>query len=309
MQNILITGSNGQLGRCLRDAVRDERYEVKGEKEESRKQKAESSRCSYAQNFFFTDIEELDITDINAVAKFIYRNKIDCVINTAAYTAVDKAEDEPEEAFAVNTEGVWNLAHICMEQNVFLIHISTDYVFDGKATKPYKTGVRPKPASIYGWSKFKGEREIFFSQIPSMIIRTSWLYSKYEHNFLKTMLKLGREKEEIFVVDDQYGVPTNAHDLAEAILNIIPHTNQITKPTIFHYTNEGVTTWYGFAKEIMKIAQLSCVVHPVSTSDYPTKAVRPAYSVLDLSKIKIQFHIQIHNWVDSLRRELADYGY
>jgi dTDP-4-dehydrorhamnose reductase len=258
----------------------------------------------YNKNFIFADIEELDITNINAVSNFVHKNKIDCIINTAAYTAVDKAESEPDIVFGINKDGVWNLAHICMEQNAFLIHISTDYVFDGSATKPYKTNACTQPVSVYGKSKLAGEKAILFEQIPSVIIRTSWLYSKYGHNFLNTMLRLGKEKEEIYVVDDQYGAPTNAHDLAAAILQITDQTDKITEPTIFHYANEGVTTWCGFAQEIMKIAKLPCSVHPITTAEYPTPATRPAYSVFDLSKIKNQFDIQIPNWVESLRKEL-----
>ena len=191
-----------------------------------------------------------------------------------------------------------------MEHNAFLIHISTDYVFDGTATKPYKTNAPTLPVSIYGKSKLAGEKAIFFEQIPSVIIRTSWLYSKYGHNFLNTMLRLGKEKEEIYVVNDQFGAPTNAHDLAIVILQIIDQTDKITKPTIFHYANEGMTTWYGFAKEIMKMAKLPCLIHPITTAEYPTPATRPAYSVFDLSKIKSQFNIHIPNWVESLQREL-----
>jgi dTDP-4-dehydrorhamnose reductase len=287
-KNILVTGSNGQLGMCLRDATHS--IDVV---------------CNiYTNNYIFTDIEDLDITDICALSNFVQKNNIDCVINTAAYTAVDKAESEDDLAYEINSDAVWNLAHICMEQNVFLIHISTDYVFDGTAKKPYKPNARTNPISVYGASKLEGEQAIFFEQIPSIIIRTSWLYSKYGHNFMKTMLRLGKEKKEIYVVDDQYGAPTNAHDLAATILQIVEQTNKITKPTIFHYANEGATTWHGFATEIMKIAQLPCLVHPVTTDKYPTPAARPAYSVFDLSKIKKQFNIQIPNWIDSLGKEL-----
>jgi len=300
IKNILVTGSKGQLGRCLQDAVQKE----KGERRKEKGEKTLTLLRSYALTFFFTDIEELDITDINAVADYVYKNKIDCIVNAAAYTAVDKAEREPENAFSINGDGVWNLTHICMEQNVFLIHISTDYVFDGTASKPYKTNASVNPVSVYGKSKLAGEKAIKDAQIPSVIIRTSWLYSKYGHNFLNTMLRLGKEKEEIFVVDDQFGAPTNANDLTEAILQIIPQTNKITKPEIFHYANEGVTTWCGFAKEIMRTAQLPCTVHPVTTAEYPTPAVRPAYSVFDLSKIKKQFIFQIPDWKESLRKEL-----
>jgi len=291
INNILITGGNGQLGNCLKDMVQEA---------EGRKQKAERDFT-----FFFTDINELDITDINAVSEFVHQKKIDCIVNAAAYTAVDKAESEPELAFLINKDAVWNLAHICREQNVYLIHISTDYVFDGNASKPYKTNASTHPVSVYGKSKLAGEKAIFFEQIPSVIIRTSWLYSKYGHNFLNTMLRLGKEKEEIFVVNDQLGAPTNAHDLAKAILHIIPQIQKITKPEIFHYANEGVTTWYGFAQEIMNIAQLPCAVHPIATEQYPTAAVRPACSVFDLSKIKKQFDIRIPGWKESLRGELG----
>jgi dTDP-4-dehydrorhamnose reductase len=292
IKNILITGCNGQLGMCLRDAVHN--YELRIANYEFK-----------TQNFIFTDIDELDITNICAVADFVYKNKIDCIINTAAYTSVDKAESEPELAFSINRDGVWNLAHICMEQNVFLIHISTDYVYDGKANKPYKTNTFTNPESVYGKSKLAGEKAILQAQIPSIIIRTSWLYSKYGHNFLNTMLRLGKEKEEIFVVDDQFGAPTSANNLAEAILYIIPQTKNIEIPTVFHYANEGVTTWYGFAKEIMKTAQLTCKVHPITTAEFSTLAKRPAYSVFGLSKIKKQFNIQIPDWKESLRKTLT----
>jgi len=287
IENILVTGSNGQLGRCLKDATDD------------------GGATAANRNFIFTDIEELDITDITAVSNFVHKNKIDCIINAAAYTAVDKAESEPEKAFEINEHGVWTFAHVCMEQNAFLIHISTDYVFDGKATKPYKTNARTNPVSVYGKSKLAGEKAIFFEQIPSVIIRTSWLYSKYGHNFLNTMLRLCKEKEELCVVNDQFGAPTNAHDLAAAILQIINQTDKITKPTIFHYANEGVITWYEFAKEIMKIAKLPCSVYPITTAEYPTPAARPAYSVFDLAEIKTRFGVQIPDWGESLRRELS----
>ena len=281
IENILVTGCKGQLGHCLKDAVHN-------------------------RNFIFTDIEELDITDIDAVTYFVCKNKIHCIINAAAYTAVDKAETEPEKAFRINGYGVLVLTQICKKLNVLLIHISSDYVFDGTADTPYKINARRNPISVYGKSKLIGEKEIFFEQIPSIIIRTSWLYSKYGHNFLNTMLKLGNEKDEIYVVNDQFGAPTNANDLAATILHLVDHVDTITKPTIFHYANEGVTTWYGFAQEIMKIAQLPCKVYPVSTADYPTAACRPAYSVLDLSRIKKQYKILIPNWLESLTHLLIE---
>ena len=296
LQNILITGGNGQLGNCLRDVVQNM---------QNCRDAINRVSTVFNCNFFFTDINELDITDISAVSSFVHKNKIDCIINTAAYTAVDKAETEPEKAFMMNGEGVWNLSHVCMEQNVFLIHISTDYVFDGTATKPYKTNARANPVSVYGQSKLSGEKFIMESQIPSVMIRTSWLYSQYGHNFMNTMLLLGKEKATLNVVDDQFGAPTNAHDLAAAILQIVEQAEKITKPTIFHYANEGVTTWCEFAQEIMKIAQLPCAVQPISTVQYPTPAARPAYSVFNLSKIKTQFNIKIPNWGESLQREIS----
>ena len=288
IKNVLVTGSNGQLGKCLQDA-----------------KKNLVLLRSYGLMVFYTDIEDLDITDSSAVTEFVFKNKIDCIINAAAYTAVDKAEREPEEAFAVNKDAVWNLAHICMEQNAFLIHISTDYVFDGTATKPYKPNSKTNPVSVYGKSKLAGEKAILYAEVPSIIIRTSWLYSNYGHNFLNTMLRLGKEKEEVSVVNDQFGAPTNANDLAEAILHIIPQIEIITKPSIYHYANEGVTTWYGFAQKIMKTAQLSCAVRPITTAEYPTQAARPAYSVFDLSKIMKQFNIQIPHWEESLQNAVS----
>jgi len=302
IKNILVTGCKGQLGRCLQDAANSSKFlTTLGMRSPSNFEGVPEGRGSlFDKNFFYTDLEDLDITDINAVSEFVFKNKIDCIINAAAYTDVDKAEREPLVAFDINEKGVWTLAHICMEQNVFLIHISTDYVFDGKATMPYKTNAATDPISVYGKSKLAGEKAILDAQIPSIIIRTSWLYSKYGRNFLNTMLRLGMEKEEIFVVDDQFGAPTNANDLAAAILHIILQIEQITKPSIFHYANEGVTTWCGFAKEIMKVAQLPCNVQPITTIEYPTPATRPAYSVFDLSKIKKKFKIQIPNWKESL---------
>jgi dTDP-4-dehydrorhamnose reductase len=306
IKTILITGCNGQLGKCIQDIVKEA---------ENRKQNIETSLTGSPYqltalnnlpnyNFLFTDIDELDITDINAVKTFVHQNNIDCIVNAAAYTNVDQAESEPDLAFEINADGVWNLAHICMEQHVFLIHISTDYVFDGKSTTPYKTNAAPHPVSVYGASKLKGEKAIFFEQIPAVIIRTSWLYSKYGHNFMNTMLRLGKEKEEVFVVDDQYGAPTHARNLAEVILQIVHQADKISKPCIYHYANEGVTTWYCFAQKILEFAQLPCKVHPVSTAGYPTAAKRPAYSVFDVSKIKKQFQIQIPHWIESLQREV-----
>jgi len=287
-KNVLVTGSNGQLGMCLRDMER---------------------KLLSIHNFFFTDVNELDITDGTSVSDFIQKNQIDCIINAAAYTWVDKAESEPELAFRINAEAVGNLAQLCKKNNRFLIHISTDYVFDGTAKTPYKTDTPTHPISIYGKSKLEGEKAIFFEQPSCAIIRTSWLYSKYGHNFLKTIVQLGKENKEIRVVDDQFGSPTNANDLATVIIEMIHQSDKVSKPSVFHYANEGVTTWHGFAEEIMNRAKLPCKVLPISSVHYPTPAKRPAYSVFDLSKIKEFLNIEIPQWKESLIMELEKNNY
>lgn len=284
--NILVTGAKGQLGRSLRKVYEEQfktQYEV-----------------------FFTDIEELDITNKGALEDFIADNKIDIVINAAAYTAVDKAETDKENAFLLNQTAVRFIAELCQKYQIFLIHISTDYVFDGTSTVPYTPEMTINPLSVYGKSKAEGEREILERNLRAAIVRTSWLYSPYGTNFVKTMLRLGNEKERLNVINDQVGAPTNAKDLATAIFAIINKRHLISSPQIFHYANEGTISWYDFAREIMTMSNLPCVVQPIRTEEYPTAAQRPQYSIFDLSKIKTQFALSIPFWKDSLKRTLQE---
>ncbi len=277
MINVLVSGSNGQLGSEIRELS-----------------------TSYLYSFFFTDKETLDITNELYIKNFVKTNSIDVIINCAGYTAVDKAEIEKDLADKINHIAVKNLAQISRENNIKLIHISTDYVFDGKNYQPYKEEDVTNPQSIYGKSKLEGENAIIeHDLVNSIIIRTSWVYSSFGNNFLKTMLRLGKEKKELAVIFDQVGTPTYAKDLAKTILDIIPKINN-KKTEIFNYSNEGVLSWYDFAKEIMEMAKLSCMINPIETKDYPTPAKRPHYSVLNKSKIKSTFKIEIPYWKDSL---------
>jgi len=270
---ILITGAKGQLGtelaKLLPDAV-------------------------------LTDVAELDITDLAAVRNFVSQNKIGAIINCAAYTAVDKAEDDIPAANMINVIGPENLA----KTGCKIVHISTDYVFDGRGYKPYTPDDETNPISVYGKTKRAGELGVLKNAPEAVIIRTAWLYSPYGNNFVKTMRRLGAERETLNVVADQVGTPTYAADLAGAIVRILP---QITKETtgIYHYTNEGVCSWYDFATAIMAESGLKCHVNPIPTLAYPTRATRPFYSVLDKSKIKETFGIQIPHWQDALKRCLT----
>lgn len=277
-ENILVTGSHGQLGSELRDIS-----------------------SLYTFNFFFTCKEELDISDQLAVESFVENNNISIIINCAAYTAVDKAENDAEMVDTINHKSIKYLAKIAKEKNIKLIHISTDYVFDGTNHKPYVETDRANPISVYGKSKLDGENTLLESNPQnSIIIRTSWLYSSYGANFLKTMLQLGSERESLGVVYDQIGTPTYASDLAKAILEIVPKLiNENVE--IFHYANEGVLSWFDFAKEIMKMAKLTCKINPIETSQYPMSAKRPYFSLLNNSKIKKYYDIEIPYWKDSLK--------
>ena len=265
---ILITGANGQLGTELKNRL---------------------------PNAIYTDINVLDITDLKAVQDFVKNNKIDIIVNCAAYTAVDKAEEENEIAQNINEYGAYNLALTGAK----IIHISTDYVFNGKNYKPYLTTDETQPISVYGITKRNGELAVLNNAKIAIVIRTAWLYSSYGNNFVKTMSRLGAEKDSLNVVSDQIGTPTFAGDLADAIVSIIPQLNENNKG-IYHYTNEGVCSWYDFATEIVKILNLKCIVNPIPSSAYPTKAKRPFYSVLDKTKIKETFNIKIPYWKDSL---------
>ena len=278
MNNILVTGSDGQLGSELRTIALD----------------------FPEYNLFFTNRINLDITDNKAVKLFIESNKINAIINCAAYTAVDKAELEPALADAINHLAVANFAKLSKENNIKLIHISSDYVFDGNSKKPYTETDTPNPQSVYGQTKLDGELAIQkINPANSIIIRTAWLYSKFGNNFVKKMLRLGKTRREISVVSDQIGTPTNAADLALAILKILPRLEN-TSVELFHYSNEGVCSWYDFALEIFKIRAIKIVVNTVKTSELPTLVKRPTYSVLDKAKIKTFFDLAVPFWKDSL---------
>ncbi len=275
--NILVTGSNGQLGSEI---------------------KAISSNYSY--NFFFTDRNNIDITSKDNIKEFCKTNNINAIINCAAYTAVDKAESDVENADLINRKAVKKLALVSEELKIKLIHISTDYVFDGKNFKPYCEEYKTNPQGVYGKTKLDGENELLdINPFNSIIIRTSWVYSYYGNNFVKTMLRLGAEKEFLGVIFDQVGTPTYARDLAKAILDILPKIEN-QKVEIYNYSNEGVLSWYDFAKEIMRMAKLDCKVNPIETFQYPTPAKRPHFSLLNKSKIKSTFSIEIPYWKDSL---------
>ncbi len=275
--NILITGCKGQLGSeiCL---LEDQFKEHK---------------------FFNTDIEELDITDILAVEDFIGRNSIDGIVNAAAYTQVDKAENDKKLCTALNTEAPAYLAAAIEKRGGWIIQISTDYVFNGRSCVPYEETDTPSPESVYGSTKLASELGTSKLCKRAMIIRTSWLYSSFGNNFVKTMIRLAKEKESIRVVFDQIGTPTYARDLAVAIMKII---NKGILPGVYHFSNEGVISWYDFTRAIFEILGVcSCKVSAILTSEYPTAAMRPHYSVLDKTKIKQTYDLEIPYWKDSLK--------
>ena len=258
--------------------------------------------------FFFADSSTIDITNHKKVKEYIDTNSIDIIINCAAYTAVDKAEEDEINADKINHLAVKNLAQIAKDENIKLIHISTDYVFDGKNFKPYNEDDRTNPTGVYGKTKLAGENAIReINPSNSVIIRTSWVYSSFGANFVKTMLRLGKERDELGVIFDQVGTPTYARDLANAILKIVS-LGLPSEVQIYNYSNEGVLSWYDFAKEIMKMAKLECKINPIETSQYPTPAKRPHYSLLNKSKIKEDFGIMIPYWKDSLEECLTVLG-
>ena len=278
---VLITGSNGQLGSEIKELASD----------------YENLEC------VFKDLPELDICDAEVLNTFIIDQHINAVINCAGYTAVDKAEEEALIAQKVNSEGVLNLANALKKVDGKLIHISTDYVFDGNHSQPYKESDPVSPIGVYGQTKRAGELAVLNGSIDAIVIRTSWLYSVYGNNFVKTMLRLGNEKKSIQVVSDQKGTPTFAKDLAKTCLDILSDASSTKiskKGSLYHYSNEGVTSWYDFATAIMEIGNIDCKVIPIETKDYPTQARRPMYSVLDKSKIKSDFKVTIPHWRDSL---------
>ncbi|WP_456379333.1 dTDP-4-dehydrorhamnose reductase [Lutibacter sp.] len=280
MNNILVTGSKGQLGLELKSL--------------------ESNFSNYT--FFFTDKSKLNISNSEDVFAFILKNKITTIINCAAYTNVDKAEEELDLANEINHLAVENLAKIAKNRNIQLIHISTDYVFDGTSKTPYKEEAIPNPQNVYGATKLKGEEALQTVNPPnSVIIRTSWLYSIFGENFVKTILKLSEEKNNISVVSDQIGSPTNAHDLAKTILQIIPFLKS-NRVELYHYANTGTCSWFQFAEEIIKLSKNKCEVVPVSSSTFNSKAKRPNFSLLNTGKIQEIFQLNIPHWKDSLKK-------
>ncbi len=282
MSKILITGGNGQLGQSIQSLIQQ-----------------------FPNNeYTFTDVEDLDICNENNVNDYFSKHYFDYVINCAAYTAVDKAESDQVVAKRLNAEAVKNLALASAKSNTKLIHISTDYVFDGKSYKPYTEDQFALPESVYGETKLLGEKLASENNPNTIILRTSWLYSEFGNNFVKTMIRLGNERDELKVVADQIGSPTYAVDLAETILTIVDklESNHTFIPGVYHYSNEGVCSWYDFTINIHQLVGVNCNVLPIESKEYPTAAPRPFYSVLNKSKIKTNYQITIPHWRSSLEK-------
>jgi len=278
MKKILVTGSNGQLGLSIKD----------------------QSGSFPSFRFIYTDVGDLNITNIENLKTFFQKNAIDVLINCAGYTAVDKAETDREAAFLINAQAVKNLSILANEFGFFLIHISTDYIFDGKKTAPYIETDIPNPLSIYGLSKYEGEKEMMQNAKNGIIFRTSWLYSEYGNNFVKTILRLANEKDELRVVADQIGTPTYAEDFAAIILKMISGIAGGAGVNIYNYSNEGIASWYDFATAIVNLGRKNCAVIPIKTEEYPLPARRPFYSVLNNKKIRDEFGFIIPDWKGSL---------
>ena len=277
---VAVSGKNGQLGSELQQAA----------------------KLFTAYDFIFTDKDELDITSASDLDEFFKVNQPHFFINCAAYTAVDKAETDKELSYLINATAAGNIASLCQRYNTVLVHLSTDYVFNGTGHIPYAEDDATDPVNHYGYTKLDGEKMALNNNLHTIVIRTSWVYSKYGHNFVKTMLRLMKEREQINVVNDQRGSPTYALDLAEAILAMIRYcVNNPVPSGIYHYSNEGDISWHDFAMAIKEIAQSSCNVHPIPTAQYPTPAKRPAYSVLDKQKIQSVFLIKTKPWRESLK--------
>ena len=281
MKNILITGANGQLGNEMRVVSAEQEQLV----------------------YHFTDVAELDICDIEAIERYVVDHAIDCIVNCAAYTNVNKAEEDTELCDKLNHQAPANLARVAAKHQVGLIHVSTDYVFNGEHHLPYKEDEPTCPNSVYGATKLAGEQAIQTLHPAAVIIRTAWLYSTFGNNFVKTMLRLGSERDELGVVFDQIGTPTYARDLARAIQHIVVKG---IVPGIYHYSNEGVCSWYDFTKMIFALGGITtCQLKPLHTDEYPTPAARPHYSVLDKTKIKQTYGVEVPYWVDSLREYIS----
>jgi dTDP-4-dehydrorhamnose reductase len=278
MTTILITGSHGQLGNEMQQAaVRFPQFK-----------------------FIYTDVEELDICNKAAVDAFVKANAVNVIVNCAAYTAVDKAEDDVELCYKINSNAVRNIGEVATAKNLKVVQVSTDYVFDGTNHMPYTEDEPVCPATVYGKSKLAGELALMETCKQVVIIRTSWLYSSFGNNFVKTMIKLGTERDSLNVIFDQIGTPTYAADLADTILKILSHETFI--PGMYHFSDEGVCSWYDFTKTIHRIAGISCDVRPIETKDYPARTPRPHYSVLNKAKIKTTYRITIPHWEESLER-------
>ena len=277
---VLVTGASGQLGQALQFIASD-----------------------YDCQFIFASSKDLDISNEASVDHYFKANNIHFCINAAAYTAVDKAETETEKALAINVLGAKNLAIACQENKVTLLHVSTDFVFDGTSNKPYLESDITNPVNVYGQTKLDGELAIIENLKEYFIIRTSWVYSQFANNFMKTMLRLASERESLSIVSDQIGSPTNAVDLAKAIMQIITKTQNLLPQThygIYNFSNEGTASWYDFAKEIFRINKIIIDLKPIPSEAFPTPATRPKYSVLDKTKIKNTFGITIKTWQESL---------
>ncbi|MDR0744242.1 MAG: dTDP-4-dehydrorhamnose reductase [Tannerella sp.] len=276
MNAVLVTGANGRLGTALR-AISEDFENIR---------------------IHFTDVDTLDILDKSAVESYMKSFGIGTVVNCAAYTAVDGAEDDAERCMRINRDAVRHIGEAAASSGARVIHVSTDYVFDGTGQRPYREDDATNPLSVYGKSKLAGEQVLMAVCPGAVIIRTAWLYSETGDNFVKTMLRLGVEQERVNVVADQQGTPTYAGDLAEAIMKVVAAGRFV--PGVYHYTDEGVCTWYDFAVRIFDMAGLKCQAHPLTTDGYPTRALRPAYSVLDKTKIKETYGLIIPSWEESL---------
>ncbi|MBD5286254.1 MAG: dTDP-4-dehydrorhamnose reductase [Bacteroides sp.] len=283
--NILITGANGQLGNCMRNVAKDSK-----------------------DNYVFTDVAELDITDAEAVTKAVKDNDIKIIVNCAAYTNVEKAETDQDFAELLNAKAVRNLADAVKANDGTLIHVSTDYVFGGSLGNTPRNEEEPaNPTGVYGETKLHGERQIAESGVKALVIRTAWLYSEYGKNFVKTMLSLTSSKPELKVVFDQVGTPTYAQDLADTIFGIIENRRFDGNEGVYHYSNEGVCSWYDFTKMIAEIAgNTGCDIQPCHSDEFPSTVTRPSYSVLDKTKIKDTFGIRVPYWTDSLKKCIAN---
>ena len=285
---IVVLGCNGQLGQSLQAVIQNiSAYDVK-----------------------WLDRASIDLTDLDSITHYFAQNNCDVIINCAAYTAVDKAESEPEMADIINFQAVKKLAEIAKVNHIKLIHISTDYVFNGQQFRPYIETDKVAPQSVYGETKFKGEQALL-NIMPNnaIIIRTSWLYSEFSNNFVKTMLKLAQQRDSLKVIFDQIGTPTYANDLAQAIMVIVQSErfNQTSLPSeLYHYSNEGVCSWYDFSKAIFELTAIDCRVSPIETKDYPTAAARPHYSLLNKTKIKREYNLSIPYWKDSLAQCISN---